>query len=125
MGATRQLERPAVPSRQRQRPDRSKLARGSLLPLDRSSDERLARRATRGDEQALGAIFERYQQELYRFCLGLLGEPQDAQDALQNTMVKTLRALPGEKREIALRPWLYRVAHNEAIDLLRTKRVTQ
>jgi RNA polymerase sigma factor (sigma-70 family) len=126
MGATRQLERPAgLPPQQPSRPERSKLARGSLLPLDRSSDERLARRATRGDERALGAIFERYQQELYRFCLGLLGEPQDAQDALQNTMVKALRALPGEKREIALRPWLYRVAHNEAIDLRRTKRDTQ
>lgn len=94
-------------------------------PLGRSSDEGLARRATRGDEQALGAIFERYGQELYRFCLGLLGEPQDAQDALQNTMVKALRALPGEKREIALRPWLYRIAHNEAINLRRAKRETQ
>jgi RNA polymerase sigma factor (sigma-70 family) len=108
MSATPQLQRPAG----------SPGARSS-------SDERLARRATGGDEQALGAIFERYQHELYRFCLGLLGEPQDAQDALQNTMVKALRALPGEKREIALRPWLYRVAHNEAIDLRRTKRDTQ
>ena len=70
-------------------------------------------------------IFERYQQELYRFCLGLLSEPQDAQDALQNTMVKALRALPGETREIALRPWLYRIAHNEAINLHRAKRETQ
>ena len=55
-----------------------------MLPLERSSDERLARRATKGDEQALGAIFERYQQELYRFCLGLLGEPQDAQRQIQD-----------------------------------------
>jgi RNA polymerase sigma factor (sigma-70 family) len=122
MASTARLERPASRS---QRPARSKLAHGSLVPLDRSSDERLSRRATQGDQQALGAIFERYQHELYRFCLGLLGEPQDAQDALQNTMVKALRALPGEKREIALRPWLYRIAHNEAIDLRRTRRETQ
>src|SRR4051794_10293935 len=114
MEATPQLERPGRRARRQARVGQSTLGRGSLGPLDRSSDERLARRATGGDEQALGAIFERYQQELYRFCLGLLGEPQDAQDALQNTMVKALRALPGEKREIALRPWLYRVAHNEA-----------
>src|SRR5689334_10689638 len=90
-----------------------------------SSDDRLVRRVSRGDRQALGPIFERYQQELYRFCLGLLGEPQDAQDALQNTMVKALRALPGEKREIALRPWLYRIAHNEAIELRRSQRDNQ
>jgi len=125
MAATSQLERPTRRARRPSKPGRSTPAYGSLVPLGRSSDERLAQRATRGDGQALGAIFERYQQELYRFCLGLLGEPQDAQDALQNTMVKALRALPGEQREIALRPWLYRVAHNEAIDLRRTRRETQ
>jgi len=94
-------------------------------PLRDSSDRRLARRASQGDRRAIATIFERYQQELYRFCLGLLGEPQDAQDALQNTMVKVMRALPGEEREIALRPWLYRIAHNEAIELRRTRHPTQ
>src|SRR3982750_2793800 len=122
MEATLQLERPTHRARRSSRSGRFPLGRGSLVPLDRSSDERLAQRAPRGDDQALGAIFERYRQELYRFCLGLLGEPQDAQDALQNTMVKALRALPGEEREIALRPWLYRVAHNEAVELRRTRR---
>jgi RNA polymerase sigma factor (sigma-70 family) len=125
MGAVSQLEKSAIPARRGPASAGSKLPRGPLTPLDRSSDERLARRAIRGDEQALGVIFERYQQELYRFCLGLLSEPQDAQDALQNTMVKALRALPGETREIALRPWLYRIAHNEAINLHRAKRETQ
>jgi RNA polymerase sigma factor (sigma-70 family) len=90
-----------------------------------SSDRRLAHRASKGDRRAIATIFERYQQELYGFCLGLLGEPQDAQDALQNTMVKILRALPGEKREISLRPWLYRIAHNEAIELRRHSHPTQ
>jgi len=125
MATMSQMERPTRRARRPSRPGRSTPAYGSLVPLGRSSDERLARRATKGDGQALGAIFERYRQELYQFCLGLLGEPQDAQDALQNTMVKALRALPGEEREIALRPWLYRVAHNEAIELRRTKRETQ
>ncbi len=92
-------------------------------PFRAFSDRRLARRASRGDQRAIAAIFERYRQELYGFCLGLLGEPQDAQDALQNTMVKVLRALPGEEREIALRPWLYRIAHNEAIELRRCRRL--
>ncbi len=86
------------------------------------SDDRLARRAVEGDERAFAAIFTRYQQDLYRFCLAIVGSPQDAQDALQNTMVKVLRALPGEKREIELRPWLYRIAHNESIELLRRRR---
>lgn len=82
----------------------------------------LARKASRGDERALERIYRDYHQPLYRFCLAIVGNPQDAQDALQNTMVKMLRALPGEKRTIALKPWLYRIAHNESVDLLRRRR---
>jgi RNA polymerase sigma factor (sigma-70 family) len=89
------------------------------------SDERLTRRAVGGDERAFGAIFRRYHQPLYRFCLAILGNPEDAQDALQNTMAKVLRALPGEERKIELKPWLYRIAHNESIDLLRRRRETR
>jgi len=86
------------------------------------NDARLARRAVAGEERAFAAIFERYQQDLYRYCLAILGNSDDAQDALQNTMVKALRALPGESRLVELKPWLYRVAHNEAIDLIRRRR---
>jgi RNA polymerase sigma factor (sigma-70 family) len=89
------------------------------------SDERLTRRACGGDERAFAAIFRRYHQPLYRFCLAIIGNPEDAQDALQNTMVKVMRALPGEERKIELKPWLYRIAHNEAIDLLRRRRETR
>ncbi|HET9677193.1 MAG TPA: sigma-70 family RNA polymerase sigma factor [Solirubrobacterales bacterium] len=88
------------------------------------TDDRLTRRAVRGDERAFAAIFRRYHQSLYRFCLAIVGNPEDAQDALQNTMIKVLRALPGEDRKIELRPWLYRIAHNESIDLLRRRRET-
>jgi RNA polymerase sigma factor (sigma-70 family) len=88
------------------------------------SDERLTRRAVGGDERAFAAIFRRYHQPLYRFCLAIVGNPEDAQDVLQNTMVKVLRALPGEERRIDLKPWLYRIAHNESIDLLRRRRET-
>jgi RNA polymerase sigma factor (sigma-70 family) len=89
------------------------------------SDERLTRRACGGDERAFAAIFSRYHQPLYRFCMAIVGNPEDAQDVLQNTMIKVLRALPGEEREIELKPWLYRIAHNEAIDLLRRRRETR
>jgi RNA polymerase sigma factor (sigma-70 family) len=89
------------------------------------SDDRLARRAIDGDERAFSAIYRRYHQSLYRFCLAIVGNSQDAQDALQNTMVKVLRALPGEQRRIELKPWLYRIAHNESIELLRRRRGTE
>lgn len=45
-------------------------------------------------------------------------------DALQNTMGKALSKLPGESREIRLKPWLFRVVHNECIDTVEARRPT-
>jgi RNA polymerase sigma factor (sigma-70 family) len=90
-------------------------------PLRLASDARLVRIAARGEQRAFGAIFRRYHQDLFRYCRAILGNQEEAADALQNTMVKVMRALPGETREIALRPWLFRIAHNEAIALLRQR----
>ncbi len=95
-----------------------------LMPRGLLGDMRLARLAARGDRRAFEAIFERYHQELYRYCRAILHDPDDAQDALQSTMASALRALPGDDRQIALRPWLYRVAHNEAISMLRQRTIT-
>jgi len=69
----------------------------------------------------LAAIFRRYQDDLFRYCVALLGNSDDAADALQNTMVKVLGALPGERRRLNLKPWLYRIAHNESIELVRKR----
>jgi RNA polymerase sigma factor (sigma-70 family) len=88
------------------------------------SDQRLSRRATTGDRRAFEEIFRRYHQDLYRFCLATVSNPQDAQEALQNTMVKVMRALPGERREIKLKPWLFRIARNEAVETMRKRRDT-
>jgi RNA polymerase sigma factor (sigma-70 family) len=86
------------------------------------SDARLARLASSGDRDAFGAIFHRYHRELYRYCISILGNADDAADALQSTMLRALNALEGEVRDIALRPWLHRIAHNESITLLRRPR---
>lgn len=85
------------------------------------SDARLTERAIGGSSHALEAIFERYHQQLYRYCAAIVGNSADAQDAVQSTMVKVLQALPGEERRIELKPWLYRIAHNEAIEIVRRR----
>jgi RNA polymerase sigma factor (sigma-70 family) len=89
------------------------------------TDRRLARRAARGDPHAFDEIYRHYGPDLYRFCLAMTGNRQDAQDALQNTMVKVMRALPGEERQIALKPWLYRIARNETVEVLRGRRANE
>jgi RNA polymerase sigma factor (sigma-70 family) len=86
------------------------------------SDERLARLAASGDRVAFSVIFDRYGQDLYAYCASLLRNREDAADALQSTMLRALHALDGEQREIAIRPWLYRIAHNESVNLLRRPR---
>ena len=98
------------------------VARPPAVALRLVSDARLARLAAAGSEGAMAAIFERHHQALKRYCHSILGNGHDAADALQNTMIKALRALPGENRQIALRPWLYRIAHNESVSLLRARR---
>lgn len=104
--------------------DPERPARRLLRPHRLLSDEALARRASQGDRRAFEAIYHRYHQSLYGFCLAATGDPQDAQEALQNTMLKVLRGLPGEQRQIRLKPWLYRIARNESVETIRRRRDT-
>ena len=80
--------------------------------------------ALRGDERAFTALYRRHHQELYRYARSILRHDQDAQDALQSTMTKAFAALQEEQRDFEVRPWLFRIAHNEAISLLRRRRPT-
>jgi RNA polymerase sigma factor (sigma-70 family) len=97
-------------------------AAGPGWPSARVDGLRLGRRAKRGERAAFAEIYRRHHQELYRYCLAIVHDRDDAEDAMQATMVAALRALPGEEREIAVRPWLFRVAHNESVSILRRRR---
>ena len=87
-----------------------------------AGDQRLTQLAQEGDTRAFEAIFERHHQALYRYCRSIVRSPEDAADALQNTMLKAMLALPAKKAEVVLKPWLYRIAHNEAVTILRRRR---
>lgn len=88
-----------------------------LLP-----DKSLAARVERGQTEAFSVLYQRYHQPLYRYCLAIVRDPEDAADALQTTMLNAFRALSRGGREVALRPWLFRIAHNEAISVVRRRR---
>ena len=92
------------------------------LPLRVLGDDRLAALAASGNGAAFGAIYERHHRALTRYCQSILMHPEDARDALQETMVKAMRALVAGAPPDAIRPWLFRIAHNEAISLLRRRR---
>ena len=75
-----------------------------------------------GTRRAFAALYQRHHQALYRYCRSILRHDEDAQDALQSTMAKAFAALQNEQRDFELRPWLFRIAHNEAISILRRRR---
>ncbi len=81
-------------------------------------------RAARGDAAAFAVVYEDFQPALYRYCRSILRDDHDAQDALQSTMLRAFAALRHEERDFELRPWLFRIAHNEAISILRRRRPT-
>jgi RNA polymerase sigma factor (sigma-70 family) len=82
----------------------------------------LRSQTARADPAALAAMYERHHQALYRYCRSILHDEEDARDALQSTMAKAVAALRDERRDFELRPWLFRIAHNEAISRLRQRR---
>ena len=88
------------------------------------NDRALATQVVAGDRGAFEELFRRYKQPLYGFCISILGNQEDSADVLQTTMAKALKTLPGEKRDVLLKPWLFRVARNECIDLIRSRKPT-
>lgn len=90
--------------------------------LSRLSDELLARYTARGSERAFAVLYERYHQPLYGYCRSIVRDDTDAQDALQSTFAGALSALQRGRRNAPLRPWLFRIAHNEAVSLIRRRR---
>ena len=85
-------------------------------------DERLARLVGDGNKQAFAPLYERYYQQLYRYCRSIVHDDLDAQDALQSTFSSAFVALRKRQRDAPLRPWLFRIAHNEAVSVIRRRR---
>jgi RNA polymerase sigma factor (sigma-70 family) len=85
-------------------------------------DERLAQLAAVGSERAFAALYERYHDQLYRYCRSIVRDDSDAQDALQSTLTGAFVALRNGRRDAPLRPWLFRIAHNESVSVLRRRR---
>src|SRR5436190_2402460 len=96
-------------------------ARLAGRPVLRSqSDDRLVDLARAGSEPAFEAIVARYRAPLMRYCRRILPEAR-AEDAVQQAFVGAFAALRRDDAHIDLRPWLYRIAHNTALNVLRDR----
>jgi len=76
------------------------------------------------DRQAeLIALAGALRPELHRYCARLMGSVIDGEDVVQDTLVRAVVALQAMAETPPLRPWLFRIAHNRALDLLRSRAV--
>src|SRR3954454_4303495 len=80
----------------------------------------LLSRARAGDDDAFRAVTQPHVRELQVHCYRMLGSFQDAEDALQDTMVAAWRGLGGFDGRASLRTWLYRIATNRCLSTLRS-----
>jgi RNA polymerase sigma factor (sigma-70 family) len=86
------------------------------------SDRRLVARVRAGDEAAFERLFDRYAPGLLSFCRHMLGSREEAEDAVQHVFLAAHRALLGSDREMQLRAWLYAIARNRCLSMLRARR---
>ena len=75
-------------------------------------DDDLVRLAAGGDRDAFGTLVERHGSNIYRLCLRIMGNPEDAHDAAQDTFLVAMRKLDQFRGDAAFGTWLHRLAVN-------------
>src|SRR5574342_368966 len=75
-----------------------------------------------GDRAEFARLVDTYSSPIYRLGLRMLGNPQDAEDVLQNTFLNALTHLSSFEGRSSVATWLYRIATNEALMLIRKRK---
>jgi RNA polymerase sigma factor (sigma-70 family) len=87
------------------------------------SEEELARAALAGEGEAFAELYDRHEQRVYRFCVRLLGNPDDAADATQETFMRLLKRLPAlEGRELNALAYVLTAARHACYDVIQGRK---
>ncbi len=89
-----------------------------------ATDEALVRRAAAGGRDAFEELVRRHRERVYALALRICRNPDDAEDALQETFIAAHRALPRFDRRARFSTWLYRIATNKCYDVIARRRPT-
>ncbi|MEV6803836.1 RNA polymerase sigma factor [Streptomyces sp. NPDC017405] len=81
----------------------------------------LAVRAAEGDEDAFAVLVQRHGRSLLALARGMLGNPQDAEEAVQDAFVSAWRRLPEFRRAAEFRTWMYRITVNRCLAMRRRR----
>src|SRR6185436_8812155 len=79
--------------------------------------------ARAGDQEAFAQLIEPYRKQLLAHCYRILGSFEDAEDMLQETLLRVWKRLDSFEGRSSLRAWLYKVATNASLDALDSRRV--
>jgi RNA polymerase sigma factor (sigma-70 family) len=88
-------------------------------------DHEWVRLAQKGDRAAYGALVRRHQDRIYRHLLHLTGSREEALELAQEVFIKAWQALPEWRPDAQFHTWIYRIASNLALDVLRRRKVVQ
>lgn len=90
-------------------------------PADGVSPEQIVAAATAGDADAAEALLSRVRDDVYGLSLRMLWDPDDAEDATQEILLKVLTRLDSYRGEAAVRTWVHRIAVNHLLDRRRSR----
>jgi RNA polymerase sigma-70 factor (ECF subfamily) len=93
-----------------------------MCEVPEAGESELVRGLQAGDLAAFDELFRRHRRGLLAYAVGLLGDRALAEDVVQDSFVRLARSADRIDPARGARPWLYRVAHNRAVDLLRRRR---
>ena len=88
-------------------------------------DDRLVELALDGDSRAFEILMEKHESKMYAVALRMCKNREDAQDCLQDAMLRIYKALPTFKGQSSFSTWAYRITMNTCLDDLRRKKVRQ
>ncbi len=87
-----------------------------------SGDDRLVAEVRAGSEAAFEVVYDRHHRGILGFCRHMLGSQEEAEDAVQHTFMAAYRDLMGSDKPIQLSAWLYTIARNRCLTVLRARR---
>ncbi len=90
-----------------------------MIPID---EKELIRKAIKGDDSAFESLMLQYQTPIYNLCYRTVGNQEDAADMTQEAFLKAWKYLSSFQFESSFSTWLYRLATNCCLDLLRSKK---
>ena len=85
-------------------------------------ESRLIKRASGGDAAAFNSLMSMHEKRMYAVALRMCGNPEDAQDCLQEAMIRIYRSISGFKAQSSFSTWIYRITMNACLDELRRRK---